>query len=424
MKIGNMTQSVYKKIDNVYLWNTLAGLVNAAQAFVFMFVITRACGLSEAGIFSFAFANANVFLCIGRYGMRKFQATDIKQEYTFADYFWSRVVTTSLMFGAIVIYAFSRYEDYSIYKFVIVLLIGLLKMIDSFDDLFLGMFQQRNHLEIGAKNACIRNFIMLSVSIFVLIITENMFWGLVVAFVISLILLILLFRKSVPNEIMYEQWEIKWDKVKKLLLINIPLVVGDFLTMYIINAPKYAIDARLSEEKQAIYGILSQPVWVIALFSDFIFNPVLVRFSQCWLVHDKKVFFKLLSRQFILISIFTVVVLFGGYFWGLPVLGIIYAVDISIYRAELMLLLLGGGLTAVYSFLYSLTVCIRKQRCIIPIFGMVGVIVVLSSNILIEKIGLLGAVLLYFGSASILAIIFCIVVLTNIYKGRDVKGGN
>ena len=57
------------------------------------------------------------------------------------------------------------------------------------------------------------------------------------------------------------------QKLKKLLWVNLPLVIGDFLTIYITNCPKYAIDSYLTEETQAIYGIIAQPVLIVALFS-------------------------------------------------------------------------------------------------------------------------------------------------------------
>ena len=40
-------------------------------------------------------------------------------------------------------------------------------------------------------------------------------------------------------------------------------IFGAFLFNYLANAPKYAIDANLSEEYQTIFSILFMPIFVI-----------------------------------------------------------------------------------------------------------------------------------------------------------------
>ncbi len=46
----------------------------------------------------------------------------------------------------------------------------------------------------------------------------------------------------------------------------------------------------------------------------------------------------------------TLFVLAGGFILGIPALSIVYGVDLDGYKAELMVLLLGGGFLAYTSF--------------------------------------------------------------------------
>lgn len=91
-------------VRDSYIWNMAGSFLLAFQSVIILMVLTRICDLSEAGIFTIAYANANLFFTIGKYGMRYFQASDPKERYTFKDYLMSRVVTTVLMLLLVAVY--------------------------------------------------------------------------------------------------------------------------------------------------------------------------------------------------------------------------------------------------------------------------------------------------------------------------------
>ena len=98
-----------KKINrNAYIWNTAGSMLNAFQSVIMLMVLTRVCDLVVAGIFTIAYANASLFLNVGNYGMRNFQASDILPQFTFKTYLRSRVLTGSAMLiGSLLFLAFS-----------------------------------------------------------------------------------------------------------------------------------------------------------------------------------------------------------------------------------------------------------------------------------------------------------------------------
>lgn len=406
-----------------FYWNTLAGMVNAGQSFVYLFVIRWICGLEAAGLFSFAFTNANLFLCIGKYGMRKFQATDLNDEYKFQDYFISRIITTSIMILGITVYSImnNANEKNYFYKMMVLILIGVLKSVDSIDDVYLGLFQQKKRLDIGARNSCLRNVFTIALIVFAIYITKNILISFCIGTIASISILIFLFKKSQHYIQIERNAKVTPKIIRRLLLISTPLAIGDFLAFYIINAPKYSIDSNLSEEIQAYYGIISMPILLIALFSDFVFNPLLVRFSECW-YNNTKEFVKLLVRQFLLIITCTFLVILLGSWIGLPILGVVYNVDLDAYRAEFIILLIGGGFAAASSFLYSLVTAIRKQRCVLPIYSIVAIIIFIISDYIVMKMQLMGASLIYLGASAILTVLFISVLVWNLDKLNGKRG--
>ncbi len=59
-----------------YLWNMIGSLLMAFQSVFMLMILRRTVGLEEAGRFTIANANVNLFLTIGKYGMCNFQVFD------------------------------------------------------------------------------------------------------------------------------------------------------------------------------------------------------------------------------------------------------------------------------------------------------------------------------------------------------------
>ena len=95
-----------------YVWNTLGGLVNAFQSVIMLMVLMRVSTPAVAGVFTIAYANANLFLNLGKYGMRSFQVSDVRQAYTFGAYLRSRVFTTAAM--VVVSCAYLAFSDVTV----------------------------------------------------------------------------------------------------------------------------------------------------------------------------------------------------------------------------------------------------------------------------------------------------------------------
>ena len=103
------------------------------------------------------------------------------------------------------------------------------------------------------------------------------------------------------------------------------------------------------------------PVFVISLLSQFVYQPVISKMALLW--HEKKIsqFNKLILRQIALILLLSVAAIIGGYLLGIPVLSLIYGVDLTDYKKSLVILLIGGGALAIVNFLQMIITVARKQ---------------------------------------------------------------
>jgi len=154
-----MTDAAQKKIvRDGYLWNSASGMVNAVQSVIILIFITRFVGIEEAGVFSIAYAVGVLLQMFATYGVGNFQITDVREKYCFSDYFWNRSITVLISLALLALYCALKAisGDYSSEKTLIVLLIGAWKLVDSAENVFYAMFQQKGRLDIGAKCYTIR----------------------------------------------------------------------------------------------------------------------------------------------------------------------------------------------------------------------------------------------------------------------------
>lgn len=395
-----------------YIWNTWAAMLNSFQSVLILMIISRIDPVTDAGVFTIAFAIGNLMLTVGQYGIRQFQVSDVQEKYTFREYIAVRVLTSILMvlvsFFYIGFHYFSGAYDFE--KSIVVFLICLGKTIDSVEDVFQGRLQQRDRLDIGAKAMTIRLLGYIISFIAAYVITENLVAAALTAFLVSLLLGIVLNTVAVKN---FESTKmtLKWGNLKNMLLECFPLFLAAYLVIYIGNAPKYAIDAVLSSQEQACFNYIFMPVFVIGLLSRFIYQPLIGKMALLWHKGDLSAFLSMVVKQSAVMIGLTVFVLAGGFLLGIPALSIVYGVELAGYKTELMVLLLGGGFLAYTSFYQMILTVIRKQNWLIAGYLLgYGLFLALGTKT-VEQGGILGVSVFYTLVVAVIAIYFAAVIL-------------
>lgn len=395
-----------------FVWNMTGSMLMAFQSVIMLMFLTRVLGLREAGIFTIAYANANLFLTIGKYGMRNFQVSDVREQFSFYEYRISRYITMLLMIivsGVYVVYVGSK-NGYMLEKSLIIICMCLFKVVDAVEDVYHGFYQQKGRLDIVGKALTIRLAVTVIIFAIGLIFIKNLLWVLIVITAVTFILFVVLTKWSYEELKKMGRKERSFSNVVELLKICFPLFLGSFLAFYIGNAPKYAIDSVLSDELQACYGFIAMPVFVIGLLNSFIFNPMIYKMSIMWNEGKIKKFIKLFLRQIVVIGAITLTCIVGAYLMGIPILSILYNTDLEPYKSELLILLLGGGFLALSGLLTTIITIIRFQKILVLGYIIVAIMAYIYSPILVEKYSVMGAAILYMALMIILCAIFIIIL--------------
>ncbi|MDO4869034.1 MAG: hypothetical protein Q4A65_01895 [Bacillota bacterium] len=414
-----------EKTNNIkrssYVWNAINAIVSALESPVILMVMNRTNGLYDAGIFSIAFAVAALMLYVGQYGLRRFQSSDINAKYSFAEYHGARVITCSALIIASICYCVYGIvvRDYSAQKAAVVIMICMLRLIQAYVDVMHGHLQQKGRLDIAAKASAIRYIAEIIVYVVTLIITHDLIISTITCLMASLLVFFTVSVNVVKPYCDTLKPSMNGQKIRMLIIEGFPLFVSLFLNMYISNAPKYAIDAHLTEEIQTTYNCIFMPAFVVMLIAHFIFNPILTSYAELWLEHTREKFTilkKAIIKQTLIIAGLALLGILVAYTIGIPVLSIIFGVDLSEFKEELCVIMIGGGFLA-YSYYYSTVITIiRVHSSLFVCYGAVALAAKIFAGWFVVNHGIMGAAALYTVLMAALTLMLIVPLLWAIRK--------
>lgn len=393
-----------------FIWNTLGSLIHAFNSLFFLIIVTRINGLENAGIFSYAFVISNIFLTVATFGGRNYQITDAKNEFSENLYKNFRYLTTiiSIILFALLFLLFK----YSIYKYLIIILLIIVRSFESLSDVYFGILQKNNKLYLVGISLFLKNLLSLIIFILTDYLFKNLYISIISWGIINLVFLVffdILKSKKISNT------KFKIEKnYKKIFKKTLYFFLFSFIAIFIINIPRYFIDYFLTDELQGIYGILTMPATMTVLLTQFILQPYAVKLSETNQKKDKK-FNKLVKKIFIYTLIISIICIILAYLFGIPVLNLIYNLDLTKYKYYLILVMLGASFFALNSFMNLIYTIERKTKYQFIVYLISTFLSLIITYILIKKYLLLGGVISYTLTMATI-FIFYIVRLKRIIK--------
>ena len=176
------------------------------------------------------------------------------------------------------------------------------------------------------------------------------------------------------------------------------------------NAQKYAIDSFLSEDIQAIFGIIIMPATVMGLLAQFLIHPYLNEIFELYNSKEFKKIKKILFKIILIIFAIGMLCCVVGYFLGTPVLGFVYGIDLSQYSVQLTMILFSATFYTMAGIISPILITMRCNLIQFIIYTLISLFELVLSNVMIFKAGFDGAIwaylitmILYFGVFYIVA---------------------
>lgn len=406
-----------KNVRRNFIWSMIGSTFNAFNSLFFMIIVTRINGINDAGIFTFAFSTACLFYIIGSYAGRTYQVTDNSKEITDSDYIYSRFVTCISMIVLSICFCLIR--SYNIYKSIVIVLLVFFKSLEAFSEVLYAIIQKEDQLyKVGISMT-----IKALGSIILFFIADYFIKNMIISILfieITNIITILTYDLKNIKQISFKLQKINKNNILKILRYGFYAFAFSLLTQYVINAPKYAIDTLLGDDFQTIFGIIFMPATIVILLGQFILQPFLLNIKNS-LMNSKKSFFRLIFILSFSIVVLGLIFLIIMYFIGIPLLELLYSIDLNDYLKSLIIIIIGGIFYGVTLLLSTSLTTMRSTFSQLIIFIVVTISSYFLSNFLVEKYKLLGASCAYMYTMILLAILYVITFLIVLkrYGGND-----
>lgn len=394
-----------------FIWNLTGTTINTLTSLLYMIIVTRINGLEDAGIFSFAFSNACVLVVIGMYMGRTYQINDVR----FSDkvFIQSRKVTCFLMllisFGMIVLYR------YPLERTIVFLAWIFYKMIDAFSDVLYGVLHKNDRLDYVGKSLTLKGIF----SVILFIVLDYFFKDIIIASVgacAAMLIVTLLWDYRYYRQ--YRDEEENWS-VKECITV---LKEGAFvcattlMSTYLVNASKYAIEAGGTDSEQAVYGILAMPATAMVLAGQYLIQPMLMRVSYLYRKRQGKPFVRTILIMGAALSGVGIAGVICAATIGIPFLELIYGVNLSAYRTDLIIIMCGALAYGYATILINILTIMEKTKIQTACFSCISVLVLLFSGTAVRYAGIRGAVLVYLISMLTAFVSLLLITARNIKK--------
>lgn len=370
-----------------------------------LIVVTRAAGIAAAGVYSLATAVGQQFQTLGSYEVRPYQATDVRNRFSFGTYYTTRLITVFIMLVCILVYAIVTGNGRQ--SILVVVLVASLRAIDAFEDVFYGEFQRIGRLDIAGRANFLRVLITTTVFTVIIFATSDLtvtILATIIASVAAVAILVILPAKHIFSL----RLNFNFGSIRALLTACLPLFFSSFLAMYLTNAPRFAIEKFMDSDHQGYYAILFMPALAINILAMFIFRPLLTRMATRWAQGDRRGFIQLVTRGVEGVTLAFLLTLVVVYFAGVPILDFLYGVHLEEYRQELLVLVVGGALNALAIIFYYALTTMRRQHMLLVGYLASAALIWSASEVLVPRQGIMGASFAYVLAMATLALFFAV----------------
>lgn len=397
-----------------FIWNMVGSTVASFTSLFYMMAITRLNGIDDAGIFSFAFSTAMIFYVIGIYSGRTFQVTDKNQKTTDSDYFYLKFASCLAML--IVGLVFSIIRGYSGDKFLIIMFLTTFRALEALAESIYAVIQKKNRLYQVGQSMFIKAVFSLVGFIVIDYFTRNIALSCVIIIIAHVLAIILFdFPRLMRTGFRLEKFVPK--KIWYLLKIGFFTFGFTFLSLYITNAARYAIDSSASDSAQTIYGIIAMPATVFSLIGQYLVQPFLTNFKKFFATDARRFQNLVIKLCFAVLGIGAVCIL-AAWLLGIPVLELLYAIGLDGNLASLLLIIVGGMFNALILVISTALVTMRRTGAQFWIYCIASIVALVISHLLVVSSGVFGACLSYLLSMILLFVMYASVFA---YHLRNLK---
>lgn len=403
-------------------WTLTGNIVYALCQWLMIVVLTRLGSAEMVGQFALGLAIATpITLCTNLY-LRAILATDVGEEYAFADYLGLRLSTTLLACVCIGVLAFSHLFPSA--NAAVILIVGGSKALDALSDLFMGFFQHRGRLDYLGLTLTANGLVSLVALSVMLWWTRDIVWAaLGTAFGSEFALLVVCLpaaarlgrrmphtppRDQAARSVLRPGFDTA--TLWKLALYAAPRGLVSLRAVLTLNIPRYFIAYDLGEYALGIFAALAALVLATMLLASSLNMAVIPRLAELYAARNFSAFSHLLKQLVQLGLAQGVVGAIVAWFAGRALLSFFFGAEYAQYHEVFFWLMLTTVPYILISFFEAALTAMRQFKIQMQIQLLNLIVLGTFCYYLTPRAGIYGAALAMFGSAVLSGLAYAVVL--------------
>lgn len=341
--------------------NTFGTIIYCFAQWIITVLVVRLSSYESAGYLSLAMTTSSSFSVICLFGMRNYQISDVRGDFSPNEYVGSRFLTCII---AYIICAIVAFAGNSMYQVLCIDAFMLIRVAEAIVDVTSGEDQKIDRYDIIGISFLMRGIVTVISFTISIIILKDLLITLVIMAICNLTVA-LLYDYRVTARIRNIKPIIYSSRIKKLMWSCVPVVVYSFLMSTESLIARNVLQQMYGTEKLGIYSSIASPTMVVQVFASVAITPLLPQLS---LVFEEKRYDEFLNGLHkiygFLVGLFIVInigAMILGH-WGLQFL---YGKEILNYYYLFMPIVWSTLATASVWILSSIVVALRRTKMLI-----------------------------------------------------------
>lgn len=341
------------------LWNSIGSLVYLGCNWLTTVLVVVLYPTYEAsGCLASAMAVGNVVATIVLFKVRPFQVSDIKKDFSSSDYIALRIACSvaGIAFGFL--YSLATVSHGA---FEAAICYSLFKVVDSFVDVFYGIDQCHDRLDLAGISQMIRGVLALASFAGVSIYCNDLVMA-IIAMALTTLLVVIFF--DIPASHRLEAFHLKIDvhAVFRLIISCFPGFISSIIATLVVSLSRQLFGVEYGNEQLGIYAAIATPAVIVQAMAGYLYAPILGPISISYLNHKYGAVRRTIVGFFAALSIATALISVAFILVAAPLFNLVFGPTIAGYSYLTGPILLSTGLTAAELFLIDLLIAFRKKR--------------------------------------------------------------
>lgn len=392
------------------LYNSLGSIVYLVCQWLITILVVHLGSYEDAGDLSLAMSISNVFYTIATFGVREYQVSDYENKYSTGSYVTTRLVSCacSTLLCCVVVLVIGQYTPH---QTACILLYMLFRIVEALIDVFQAIEQKAERMDFTCLSFLVRGILILGVFCGAMALTHDLLIAIagmaLFSFGAALTLDLTVCRRLTRLKLTFSP-----ATTVRLLRACAPLMCNSLLTSAIVALPRSQLEALWGSYLLGIYASVATPAVIVQSAATWIYNPTLTTFTRHYVQKDKKNFYALYRKIWLVIAACVAAVCVGATLLGEWGLGLLFNEEIVEYSYLLLPVLLTTILIACSYFLGALLTITRHMKIIVAANAVAMALVLLFSNGLVDRLGMDGVnYVIYLAMGANVVILFSALTL-------------